>query len=85
LKKTVLKGTKNVAANALSHSGILNNPMDEERFSEALCSEPYAMMNICLNQLFLSLMHFLGKHNLQMLQSLKKQLKQNLFKRTHLL
>jgi hypothetical protein len=34
-----IKGTKNVAADALSHLGILNNPMDEERFTEALCSE----------------------------------------------
>jgi hypothetical protein len=37
-----IKGTKNVAANALSCFGILNNPMDEEHFTEALCSELYA-------------------------------------------
>jgi hypothetical protein len=37
------KGTKNVAADALSCLGILNNPVNEEaHFTEALCSELYA-------------------------------------------
>jgi hypothetical protein len=31
-----------VAANALSPLGIQNNPMDEEHYTEALCSELYA-------------------------------------------
>jgi hypothetical protein len=34
-----IKGIKNVAAKTLSRSGILNNPMDEEHFTEALHSE----------------------------------------------
>jgi hypothetical protein len=37
-----IKGTKNVSANALSCLGILNNPMSEEHFSEALRSELHA-------------------------------------------
>jgi hypothetical protein len=37
-----IKGTKNVAANALSHLGILNSPMNEAHFTEALCSKLYA-------------------------------------------
>jgi hypothetical protein len=36
-----IKGTINVAADALSCLGFLNNPMDEEDFTEALCSELY--------------------------------------------
>jgi hypothetical protein len=53
-----IRGNKNVAAHALSCLGILNNPMDEEHFTEALCSEMRSRMKICLNQLFLSLVHF---------------------------
>jgi hypothetical protein len=37
-----IKGTENVAADALSCLGILNNPMNEAHFTEALCSELYA-------------------------------------------
>jgi hypothetical protein len=38
---TVGTVTSNVAANALSHLGILSSSMNEERFTEALCSELY--------------------------------------------
>jgi hypothetical protein len=34
-----IKGTENVAADALSRLGILNNPMNEAHFTEALRSE----------------------------------------------
>jgi hypothetical protein len=34
-----IKGTISVAVNALSCLGIWNNPMDEEHFPEALCSQ----------------------------------------------
>jgi hypothetical protein len=37
-----IKGTGNVAADALSCLGILNNPMNEAHFTEALRSELYA-------------------------------------------
>jgi hypothetical protein len=37
-----IKGTKNVAAHALSRLGILNNPMNEAHSTEALYSELYA-------------------------------------------
>jgi hypothetical protein len=37
-----IKGTKDVAAHALSHLGILNSPMNKEHFPEALRSELYA-------------------------------------------
>jgi hypothetical protein len=37
-----IKGTANVAANALSCLGILNNPMNEAHFTKALHSELYA-------------------------------------------
>jgi hypothetical protein len=36
-----IKGTKNVAADALSRLGIHNNPMNEAHFTEALSSELY--------------------------------------------
>jgi hypothetical protein len=46
LKNTVRtlihKGTKYVAADALSCLGSLNYPMDEEHFTETFCSELYA-------------------------------------------
>jgi hypothetical protein len=38
-----IKGTTNVAANALSCLWILNHPMDEEHFTEALPSELYTL------------------------------------------
>jgi hypothetical protein len=37
-----IKGIKNVAADALSRLGILNNPMNEAHFNEGLPSELYA-------------------------------------------
>jgi hypothetical protein len=37
-----IKRTKNVAADALSRLGILNSPMNEAHFTEALCSKLYA-------------------------------------------
>jgi hypothetical protein len=37
-----IKGTKNVAADALSRLGILNSPMNGAHFTEALCSKLYA-------------------------------------------
>ena len=37
-----IKGTENVAADALSRLGILDNPMNEAHFTEALRSELYA-------------------------------------------
>jgi hypothetical protein len=37
-----IEGTKNIAANALSCLGILNNPMEEEDFDKALRSKLYA-------------------------------------------
>jgi hypothetical protein len=51
-----------VAANALSHLGILNNPMDEEHFTEALCSELYAFDDVDLPESAFPLSYaFLGK------------------------
>jgi hypothetical protein len=40
-----IKGTKNVAIHALSQLGILNGPMNEAHFTEALCSKLYAFNN----------------------------------------
>jgi hypothetical protein len=37
-----IKGSENLAANALSRLGILNNPMEREHFTDALCIELYA-------------------------------------------
>jgi hypothetical protein len=38
-----IKGKLNKPADALSPLGILNAPMDEAHFTEALCSEYYAL------------------------------------------
>jgi hypothetical protein len=56
-----IEGTKNVAADALSLLGILNNPMNEAHFTPLKHFVPSctrSMMRICPQQLFLSLMHF---------------------------
>jgi hypothetical protein len=56
-----IKGTKNVAADALSPLGILNNPMDEEHFTEALCPELYAFQDEDLPEMTFPLSYsFLG-------------------------
>jgi ATP-dependent exoDNAse (exonuclease V) beta subunit len=76
-----IKGTENVAADALSRLGILNSPMNEEHFTEALRSELYAFDDEDLPETAfpLSLIHFWGKHSQQTLQSLRKQQEQNHF------
>jgi hypothetical protein len=57
-----IKGTKNVAADALSCLGILNNPMDEEHFTEAFWSELYVFDDEHLSELAFPLSYaFLGK------------------------
>jgi hypothetical protein len=40
-----IRGIKNLAADALSCLGILNNPLNEEHFTEALDSKLYAFDN----------------------------------------
>jgi hypothetical protein len=51
-----------VAAHALSSLGILNNPMDEEHFTEALFSELYAFHDEDLPEKAFPLSYaFLGK------------------------
>jgi hypothetical protein len=57
-----IKGSKNVAADALSQLGILNNPMDGEHFTDALCSELYAFDDADLSATAFPLSYaFLGK------------------------
>jgi hypothetical protein len=57
-----IKGTKNVAANALPHLGILNSPMNKEHFTEALRSELYAFHDEDLPETAFPLSYaFLGK------------------------
>jgi hypothetical protein len=57
-----IKGNKNVAANALSRLGILNSPMNEEHFTEAICSELYAFHAEDLPEMAFPLSYtFLGK------------------------
>jgi hypothetical protein len=54
--------------------------MDEEDFADALCFKIYAFDDEGLPETAFPLsMHFLEKHNQQMLQSLKKEQKPNLF------
>ena len=51
-----------MAADALSPLGILNNPMDEEHFTDALCSELYAFDTEDLPETAIPLSYaFLGK------------------------
>jgi hypothetical protein len=55
-------GTKNVAADALSRLGILNNPMNEAHFTEALRSQLYAFDDMDLPATAFPLSYaFLGK------------------------
>jgi hypothetical protein len=81
LKNTVPAFVTSKAANALSCLGILNNPMDEEHFTEALHSELYAFDDEDLPELAFPLSYaFLGKaQSTDVAILLKKQQKQNLF------
>ena len=57
-----IKGSENIAADALSRLGILNTPMDEAHFTEALRSELYAFDKEDLPQTAFPLSYaFLGK------------------------
>jgi hypothetical protein len=58
-----IKGTNNVAADALSRLGILNSPMNEAHFTEALHSELYAFddEDLLATAFPLSYNAFLGK------------------------
>ncbi len=57
-----IKGSENIAADALSRLGILNTPMDEEHFTDALYSELYAFDDEDLPETAFPLSYaFLGK------------------------
>jgi hypothetical protein len=57
-----IKGTKNVAADALSCLGILNSPKNKEHFTEALPSELYVFDDEDLPKMAFPLSYaFLGK------------------------
>ena len=57
-----IKGSENIAADALSRLGILNTPMEEAHFTEALRSELYAFDKEDLPQTAFPLSYaFLGK------------------------
>ncbi len=75
-----IRGIKNLAADALSCLGILNNPLNEEHFTEALDSKLYAFDNEDLpGRAFPLSLAFIG--NSQSTEDailLKKQPKQNL-------
>ena len=75
-----IKDTKNVAADALSGLGILNNPMDEKHFIEAPHSELYTFHDEDFPESAFHLSYaFLGKAQSTEVASVRKQIKENPF------
>jgi hypothetical protein len=75
-----IKGTKNVAAGALSHLGILNSPMNEAHFTGALHSQLYAFNNEAFPTTAFPLSYiFLGKAQSTDVAILKETARQNHF------